>query len=380
MESLELKIITPMEPGALPEIQWNIEEAKAYTLKKAKEYQSIAYTDADAAAMKKDRAQINKFITAVENERKRAKAFYNEPYEKFNAQVKEVLQPMRDTIQIIDQGLDELEQKYRDGKTDLCRKYYDRHIGDLKGLLPFERTIREEYYKRAFTPGKLEQAYMDFFGRIREDLKALDELPERFRDKAALEYMKSFSLSDALREGKRLAPKDRLARALKFAVPARKLLLAFDQRRKLIGRLDIRAVGRRIPALGKIGAKAPLKFPRKHPKQTFPRLPLNRLIRRADARVVVFDRGRQVAGEDLPAVMVKRIEDAPALVERTAEPRSANGDQRMGQHRRLEGVFAERLGPQAPHQPPSADVFHSGKHCKKTAQNNHLVIVKKKAV
>ena len=204
MESLELKIITPMEPGALPEIQWNIEEAKAYTLKKAKEYQGIAYTDADASAMKKDRAQINKFITAVENERKRAKAFYNEPYEKFNAQVKEVLQPMRDTIQIIDQGLDEIEQKYRDGKTDLCRKYYDRHIGELKGLLPFERTIREEYYKRAFTPGKLEQAYMDFFGRIREDLKALDELPEWFWDKAALEYMKSFSLSDALREGKRL--------------------------------------------------------------------------------------------------------------------------------------------------------------------------------
>lgn len=204
MESLELKIITPMEPGILPEVQWNHEEAKAYTLQKAQEYQSIAYTDADKPAMKTDRAQINKFITAMEDERKRVKNFYNEPYEKFNAQVKEVLQPMCDTIRIIDQGLNEIEQKYRDGKTDLCRKYYDRHIGDLKGLLPFERTIREEYYKRAFTPGKLEQAYMDFFGRIREDLKALDDLPERFRDKAALEYMKSFSLSDALREGKRL--------------------------------------------------------------------------------------------------------------------------------------------------------------------------------
>ena len=193
-----------METGILPEVQLKHEEAKAYTLQKAQKYQSIAYTDADKPAMKTDRAQINKFITAMEDERKRVKNFYNEPYEKFNAQVKEVLQPMRDTIRIIDQGLNEIEQKYRDGKTDLCRKYYDRHIGDLKGLLPFERTIREEYYKRAFTPGKLEQAYMDFFGRIREDLKALDELPERFRDKAALEYMKSFSLSDALREGKRL--------------------------------------------------------------------------------------------------------------------------------------------------------------------------------
>lgn len=217
MESLELKIITPMEPGTLPEIQWNHEEAKAYTLQKAQEYQSIAYTDADKSAMKADRAQINKFVSAMEDERKRVKAFYNEPYEKFNAQVKEVLQPMRDTIQLIDQGLDEIEQKYREEKTELCRKYYDRHIGDLRELLPFERTIREEYYKRAFKENKPEQAYMDFFGRIREELKALEELPERFRDKAVLEYMKSFSLSDAIREGKRLEEMEKVMEERRLA-------------------------------------------------------------------------------------------------------------------------------------------------------------------
>lgn len=217
MESLELKIITPMEPGTLPEIQWNHEEAKAYTLQKAQEYQSIAYTDADKSAMKADRAQINKFVSAMEDERKRVKAFYNEPYEKFNAQVKEVLQPMRDTMRLIDQGLDEIEQKYREEKTELCRKYYDRHIGDLRDLLPFERTIREEYYKRAFKENKLEQAYMDFFGRIREELKALEELPERFRDKAVLEYMKSFSLSDAIREGKRLEEMEKVMEERRLA-------------------------------------------------------------------------------------------------------------------------------------------------------------------
>lgn len=217
MESLELRIITPMEPGTLPEIQWNHEEAKAYTLQKAQEYQSIAYTDADKSAMKADRAQINKFVSAMEDERKRVKAFYNEPYEKFNTQVKEVLQPMRDTMRLIDQGLDEIEQKYREEKTELCRKYYDRHIGDLRDLLPFERTIREEYYKRAFKENKLEQAYMDFFGRIREELKALEELPERFRDKAVLEYMKSFSLSDAIREGKRLEEMEKVMEERRLA-------------------------------------------------------------------------------------------------------------------------------------------------------------------
>lgn len=204
MESLELKILTPLEPGMLPEIKWNMEEAKDYTLQKAQEYQSIAYTDADEAEMKKDRAQINKFINAVENERKRAKTFYNEPYKKFEEQIKEVLQPMRDTVQLIDNGLREIDQQYREKKTEQCRQLYERHVGDLSSLLPFERTVKEEYFKKAFTPLKLERAYMDFFGRIREDLKALDSLPERFRDKAALEYMKSFSLSDALQEGRRL--------------------------------------------------------------------------------------------------------------------------------------------------------------------------------
>lgn len=204
MESLELKILTPMEPGVLPEINWNMEEAKAYTFQKAQEYQGIAYTDSDEKEMKKDRAQINKFINAIEDERKRAKAFYNEPYKKFEDQVKEVLQPMRDTVQLIDNGLREIDQQYREKKTEQCRKLYDRHVGDLASILPFEKTVKEDFFKKAFTPIKLEQAYMDFFARIREELKALDSLPERFRDKAALEYMKSLSLSDALSEGRRL--------------------------------------------------------------------------------------------------------------------------------------------------------------------------------
>ncbi len=41
-------------------------------------------------------------------------------------------------------------------------------------------------------------------------MKALDQLPERFRDKALLRYMEDFSLSAALQEGKRLEELDKL--------------------------------------------------------------------------------------------------------------------------------------------------------------------------
>lgn len=70
---MELRIETPMVPGVLPEIQWNNEELKKEIAEKAAEYKSIAYTDAQSADMKKDRAKLNSLVTAFENERKRVK-------------------------------------------------------------------------------------------------------------------------------------------------------------------------------------------------------------------------------------------------------------------------------------------------------------------
>ena len=201
---MELRITTQMVPGSLPEIQWNNEELKKEIAEKATEYKNIAYTAEQSTEMRKDRAKLNTLVTAFEDQRKRVKKFYNEPYTKFEDQVKEVLAPAREAIALIDKGLDEIEKKYRADRKAKMQELYEKYVGDLRGLVPFTRTVKEEYYKKAFTDKKLEQAYIDFFGRIREDMKALEELPERFRDKALLKYVESFSLSDALREGKRL--------------------------------------------------------------------------------------------------------------------------------------------------------------------------------
>lgn len=201
---MELMIYNQDNPGILPEIRWNYEEIKQYAITKAQEYQSIAYTDADVADMKKDKADINRFINALEDARKSKKKEYLAPYEKFEAQVKDALAPLKQTTVLISQKLDEVEQQYREGRRQKMQEYYQECVGDLRSLIPFDLTLKEEYYKRSFSDKKLKQAYTDFFSRIREELTALDELPERFRDKAVLKYMESFNLSDAIMEGKRL--------------------------------------------------------------------------------------------------------------------------------------------------------------------------------
>lgn len=203
-ETMELRITTQMDPGVLPEIQWNHEDLKKEIAAKAAEYKAIAYTDEQEKEMRNDRATLNKLVTAFEDQRKQVN-----PYDKFEAQVKEVLQPVREAIKTIDAGLSEIDRDYRLKKTNKMRELYEASVGDLKGILPFEKTIREEWYKKSITDKKLAQGYTDLFGRIRSDLESLEELPERFRDKAMLRYMETYSLSDALREGKRLEEVER---------------------------------------------------------------------------------------------------------------------------------------------------------------------------
>lgn len=201
---MELQIMTSMEPGILPEIQWNNKELKAEIASKAKEYASIAYTDGQETEMRKDRATLNKLVTAFENQRKEVKAFYQAPYQKFETQVKEVLGPVRDAIKVIDDGLAEIERQYRVDKTNKMREIYEAKVGDLRAILPFEKTIKENWYKKAIKDKNLEQGYIDLFKRTRSDMDALDALPDRFRDKAVMKYMENYSLSEALTEGKRL--------------------------------------------------------------------------------------------------------------------------------------------------------------------------------
>lgn len=201
---MELMITTQLDPGILPEIQWNNKELKQEIEQKAKEYANIVYSEAQEAEMRKDRATLNRLVTAFETQRKQVKKFYQSPYEKFEAQVKEVLAPVRDAIGSIDNGLAEIERQYRVMKTNKMQEFYEKYVGDLKGIVPFQKTVNEENYRKSVTDKKLEQYYTTFFKRVDEDMEAIEELPERFRDKALLRYADTLSLTEALREGKRL--------------------------------------------------------------------------------------------------------------------------------------------------------------------------------
>ena len=83
-------------------IVWNKEELSAMVDTIVSQYKGLAYTAEQIQDAKKDRANLNKALTAIETERKRVKAEYLGPYTAFEDEVKEITSKIKGAIDEID--------------------------------------------------------------------------------------------------------------------------------------------------------------------------------------------------------------------------------------------------------------------------------------
>ena len=230
---MELLINTPQ----VPEYQWNYEEIKAAALAKAKEYSSIAYTSADETAMKKDKADLNRIINQIEDERKRIKKACMAPYDAFEAQVKEVLRPLRDAVDYIDKGLAGIDASYRQAKTDQMKALYEEVYLGIRDIVPFEKTVKEEYFKKAYTEKKLDKAYREMAAQVNTDLEAIrTSVAQPFQAAAYRAYLVNFSLSEAQSEVYRLQALSKQLEARRIAEEERQKQLE-EQRQKALAEI-----------------------------------------------------------------------------------------------------------------------------------------------
>ena len=188
----------------LPEVTWNYEEIKAEVAAKAKEYATIVYTEDAEKEMKADRAKLNKFREGVEDEKKRIKNLYNIPYKNFEAQVKDVLDPINSVITQIDGNLREIENKWKSERQILLRNEWTNYINELRELVPFEKLDDGSQYKKSISDKKAQEWVRERINTIKTELKTLEVVPEEFRNTAVSVYLGGWSLSQALEEGSRL--------------------------------------------------------------------------------------------------------------------------------------------------------------------------------
>ena len=204
-EKMEFRLINPTEDGFLRVIKWNKEELEAAVRHKIAAYQNVVYTEDNMKQAKTDRAELNKLTKAIEERRKMVKKIINEPYEVFEAELKEILALIQEPVDIIDRQVKAFEDQQKEEKKKSIQKSYDEVIGDLAEVLPFERVFDIRYLNQTYKLATAQAEVKAKVEKVRTDLETIDSLESKYKLNAKDVYIKTLDLSKALAENKRLS-------------------------------------------------------------------------------------------------------------------------------------------------------------------------------
>ena len=198
---MELKIYSPTEEGFIQKIDWNFEELKTEIAEKVEHYKNLVYTEDQMKTAKSDRANLRKFVDALETKRKDIKKQCLAPYEAFEKQMKELVAIVNEPINLIDGQVKEFENSKREEKRINLESFFIGY-SNLEWL-KFEQILDEKWLNASVRTEKAIEEMQVRIEQIKTDLTTLSNLPE-FSFEATEVYKQSLDINKAINEGQAL--------------------------------------------------------------------------------------------------------------------------------------------------------------------------------
>lgn len=205
---MDFKIKTDL--SVLPEvIEFNHEELKKFLIEKTSTYNSLVVTEDSIKSAKEDKAKLNKFRTAIEDERKRIKKQCLQPYEEFERKCKEIVALIDKPILSINTQIKAFDDIEKESKYKSLQQYFADNAKELSEVITLEQIINPKWANKGEKLLDLTQQIYDRLDKIRQDLKVIGDLKSPYELQMKDIYLKTFDVSKALAEQSRLEEQDR---------------------------------------------------------------------------------------------------------------------------------------------------------------------------
>lgn len=196
---MELKI----KPITFPDVLVsNFEELKAEIEGMVAHYKGLVYTDEQIKDGKKDVAALRKFSKVLSDERIKIKKQCLQPYEAFEAKVKELDAIVQEPIALIDKQIKEYEEEQKRRKFEEITEYKKGVEANLPSgfVLPMD----DKWLNASVTMAKVKEAIDEQAALIDKNVVILDNLPE-YSFEAVEKYKATLDVTEALAEAQRLS-------------------------------------------------------------------------------------------------------------------------------------------------------------------------------
>ena len=198
--ALELKIISPSEEGFVKQIVWNADEIAEYVAGRVGYYKNLVYTDDQIVEAKKDRAELNKFISALKAKDRAIKTLCLQPYEEFHQKMQMIIAQVEEPVNLIDKQVKDYEDQQKAAKAEEIKKIFE-----AKGFQPWvtlDRIWNPSWLNKSYSLKKIEADLSTIQHSIGEDILLINQMGEG-QPAALREYQRTMDKTKAVEAGKR---------------------------------------------------------------------------------------------------------------------------------------------------------------------------------
>lgn len=203
-QELRLILETPVEQLIPKMLAWNNAELLARVEEILKQYEGITYDDSSISLAKKDRAGLNAFCKALNDERIRVGKVYSSPYDKFKSEVDEVINKVKAVSEQIATQVQAYELKKQQEKQDTVIEYYKEVVGEFLGCIPYERVHQAKWLNATTSMKSIKEDIDKVLENARNAIIAIEALKSEDESTLKAFYFRTLNLSEALMENERL--------------------------------------------------------------------------------------------------------------------------------------------------------------------------------
>ena len=195
---MELKI----EKYELQPIKFNFDELKGKLTESLEKYQGLVVTEDNLSDSTKTRTELNKLKTSIEDERKRIKKEWNEPYVAFENQIKELVGLVDKPIQCLDTQIKAFEDERKENKRKEIQEFFDEN--NTNELITLDMIFDEKWLNKGEKIEKIKETILSTIGRIETSLNVIKTQNTKYTTNMIDVYLKTLDLASALKEKERL--------------------------------------------------------------------------------------------------------------------------------------------------------------------------------
>lgn len=174
------------------------EHIKEKALKLSENLNNVEVNEENVAESKKIIAAVNKDIKKLEDRRIAIKKEILKPYDKFEKQVKEIVEIVKRSEEIVKNQIKELEEKDKEKKKNEIKIMFEERINNyiFNSLIKFDDFFEERMSNKTTSLNKLEIELNMWLEQRKMDIEVINTQDNS--TEILQEYLKSFNLADSI--------------------------------------------------------------------------------------------------------------------------------------------------------------------------------------